>query len=377
MRYPFLDLAKLNEPMLQELETAALRVIRSGRYIGGEEVDALNIELAAMHGAPYAVGVSNGLDALRLIIRGYIELGQMKPGDEIIVPGNTYIASLLAISDNGLIPVPVDPDISTMNIDPGLIEGAITSRTRAIMLVHLYGRTAWDDNLRNIAKSHNLIIIEDCAQAIGAEAASDGLFGSRKAAALGHAGALSFYPTKNVGALGDAGAVITHDPELAAAVTALANYGSDRRYHNIYKGLNCRMDPIQAAMIRVKLGHINMENNGRRERAVVYDKTICNPAVTRPAVPKIATENVWHQYVIRVPANKRDSFRIRLQEQGIGTDIHYAVPPHLQPCYTDLNHGPLPVTDLLASEVVSLPITTATPLTDIPAIAEIINKTVI
>ncbi|MDE5785221.1 MAG: DegT/DnrJ/EryC1/StrS family aminotransferase [Duncaniella sp.] len=376
MRYPFLDLAKLNEPMLPELESAALRVIRSGRYVGGEEVEALNSELATMHDARFAIGVSNGLDALRLIIRGYIELGRLKPGDEVIVPGNTYIASLLAVSDNGLIPVPVDPDITTMNIDARTVEAAVTARTRAIMPVHLYGRTAWSESLRNVASEHDLIVIEDCAQAIGAKSASAGLFGSRKAGALGHAGALSFYPTKNVGALGDAGAVITHDRELAAAVNALANYGSDRRYHNIYKGLNCRIDPVQAAMIRVKLHHISRENDGRRERASLYDSNITNPAVIKPAIPDVAGENVWHQYIIRVPADKRDSFRSRLQDKGVGTDIHYAVPPHRQPCYHDMPHGPLPVTERLASEVVSLPITTATPLNDIQEIAEIINKTV-
>ncbi|MDE6485332.1 MAG: DegT/DnrJ/EryC1/StrS family aminotransferase [Duncaniella sp.] len=373
MRYPFLDLALLNEPLLTELEDAALRVIRSGRYIGGDENEAFNAELAEFHKAPFAIGVSNGLDALRLIIRGYIELGRMKPGDEIIVPGNTYIASLLAVSDNGLIPVPVDPDICTMNIDPAKVEAAITPHTRGIMTVHLYGRTAWDDNLRNVAINHNLIIIEDCAQAIGAVSPTDGLHGSRHAGALGHAGAISFYPTKNVGALGDAGAVITHDHELAAAVKALANYGSDRRYHNIYRGLNCRLDPIQAAMLRVKLKHIHEENTTRRINASMYDELITNPKVIKPMIPQQANECVWHQYVIRVPAKQRDTFREQLKQQGVGTDVHYATPPHLQPCYSSLPHEPLPITEQLASEVVSLPITSATTPADIVAISEIIN----
>ncbi|MDE6582401.1 MAG: DegT/DnrJ/EryC1/StrS family aminotransferase [Duncaniella sp.] len=374
MKYPFLDLARLNEPLLPELEAAALRVIRSGRYIGGEENEALDAELASFHHAPFAIGVSNGLDALRLIIRGYIELGIMKPGDEIIVPGNTYIASLLAVSDNGLTPVPVDPDIATMNLDAAKVEAAITPRTRAIMPVHLYGRVAWDESLRRVAMDHDLKVIEDCAQAIGAVSPADGIFSSRNAGALGHAGAISFYPTKNIGALGDAGAVITHDPDLAAAVKALANYGSDRRYHNIYRGLNCRLDPIQAAMLRVKLKHILEENTDRSINASIYDELITNPQVIKPMIPQQDSECVWHQYVIRVPSQQRDTFREQLKQQGVGTDVHYATPPHLQPCYASLPHGPLPVTEQLASEVVSLPITSATTPGDITAISEIINS---
>lgn len=375
MKYPFLDLARLSTPILPELEEAALRVIRSGRYVGGEEVETFNRELAEYHRAPFAIGVSNGLDALRLIIRGYIEMGRLRPGDEIIVPANTYIASLLAVTDNGLIPIPVEPDITTMNLDPKLVEAAITPRTRAIMPVHLYGRTAWDDTLRKIVIDHNLIVIEDCAQAIGAVASADGLYDSRHAGALGHAGAISFYPTKNAGALGDAGAVVTHDPELAAAVKALANYGSDRRYHNIYQGLNCRIDPIQAAMLRVKMKHLDDENRVRRINASIYERELNHPRIIKPALPGDANESVWHQYVIRVPADKRDSFRHQLEEQGVGTDIHYATPPHLQPCYASLVHGPLPVTEQLAAEVVSLPITSATSPDDVKAIAAIINST--
>lgn len=377
MKYPFLDLAKVNEPYAAELEDAALRVIRSGRYIGGQEVDALEKELAAYHKAPHAVGVSNGLDALRLILRGYIEMGVMKPGDEVIVPANTYVASVLAISDAGLCPVLVDADYTSLNIDTSLIESAITPATRAIMLVHLYGKVVWDNNVIEAARRHGLKVIEDCAQAIGGRSTIDGLYGSRHAAALGDAGALSFYPTKNVGALGDAGAVITHDAALAAAVRALANYGSDRRYHNIYRGFNCRLDPIQAAMLRVKLPHVDEENASRFARAMAYERTISNPLVVKPRVSAEVIDNVWHQYVIRVPADKRDTFRAMLEQKGVGTDIHYAVPPHRQPCYSTLPHGPLPETERIAAEAISLPIATGTSVADAAQIAEIINSIVL
>ena len=216
-----------------------------------------------MTGSCHAIGVSNGLDALRLILRAYVVLGAMSEGDEVIVPANTYIASVLAISDAGLKPVLIDVDVSTMNIDTSLIESTITERTKAIMTVHLYGRVAWDNTLVNIARNHGLKVIEDCAQAIGARAVTAGLGGGVHAGALGDAGAFSFYPTKNVGALGDAGAVTTDDTLLASTIRALANYGSDRRYHNIYQGYNCRMDPIQAAMLNVKLAHTDEENADR------------------------------------------------------------------------------------------------------------------
>lgn len=375
MKYPFLDLKTLNEPLMAELEEAARRVIRSGRYIGGEEIDAFNAELASLLDAPFAIGVSNGLDALRLIIRAYIELGRLAPGDEIIVPANTYIASILAITDNGLTPVLVDPDPVTMNLSAAGIKAALSDLTRAVMPVHLYGRVAWDDEMRRLVNDHDLIVIEDSAQAIGAVAETPGLFSSRHAGAIGHAGALSFYPTKNIGALGDAGAVITHDEQLAKTVNALANYGSVSRYNNIYRGLNCRMDPIQAAMLRVKLHHIDVENSSRRQRAKLYSTLINNPAVISPEIPGFADEHVWHQYVIRVPAESRDAFRESLANNGVGTDIHYAVPPHRQPCYRNLSHGPLPVTEMLADSIVSLPITTATPLEHIRHIADIINAT--
>lgn len=371
--YPFLDLTKVNEPYMEELTGAAVSVIRGGRYIGGGEVAAFEAELARMLNAGFAVGVSNGLDALKLIFRGYIELGVMRHGDEVIVPANTYIASMLALTDVGLVPVPVDADLMTMNLDSALIENAITERTRAVMPVHLYGRVAWDDSLVDVAERYGLKIIEDCAQAIGGRSVVPGKNGSYYAGALGDAGAFSFYPTKNVGALGDAGAVVTCDEELARIVRALANYGSDRRYHNIYCGYNCRLDAVQAAMLRVKLRYAERENADRFERALAYHRTIDREDVVTPLMTRSVVDNVWHQYVIRVTGGKRDLMRKELEKVGVETDIHYAVPPHRQPCYVELRHGALPVTEQLASEVLSLPIATGTTVKDAAEIAEIIN----
>ncbi len=372
--YPFLDLGLVNAPYMEDMAKAADRVIRSGRYVGGGENEAFENLLAKMTEVPFAVGVSNGLDALRLILRGYVELGVMKEGDEIIVPGNTYIASVLAISDAGLVPVLVDADAETMNIDTSLIERHITPRTRGIMTVHLYGRVAWDETLVDVARRYGLKVIEDNAQGIGGLAATDGLSGTRRTGGLGDAAAFSFYPTKNIGAVGDAGAVTTHDEDLAKAVRALANYGSDRRYHNIYRGFNCRLDPIQAAMLAVKLPHTDKINADRFERAITYSRCINHPDIITPLQSKSVTDNVWHQYVIRVREGKREDFIKSLREAGVGCDIHYAVPPHRQPCYSDLTHSPLPVTELLADEVVSLPISEGTTVKDAAEISEIINN---
>lgn len=368
--YPFLDLATVNAPFMDEIRRAVDRVVTGGRYIGGEEVALLEDNLVRLARAPYAVAVSNGLDALRLILRAYIVTGRLHPGDEVIVPANTYIASVLAITDCRLIPVLVEPDAATLNIDSRLIEAAVTPRTRAIMTVHLYGRTAWDPLMADIARRHSLIVIEDNAQAIGAEATCDGLFNSRMTGALGHAGAFSFYPTKNIGAMGDAGAVVTHDRLLADTVRALANYGSDRRYHNIYAGFNCRLDPIQAAVLNVKLPHTADENAYRRTIAAAYQQSITHPEVTRPQWTP-GNDHVWHQYVIATP--RRDALRAYLADNGVQTDVHYATPPHMQPCYASLPHGPLPVTERLASQVISLPVTRCTSPADASAIADIIN----
>lgn len=374
MRYPFLDLGKANAPYIEDLVKAATRVIDSGRYIGGDEVATLESHLSEYLDAPYIIGVSNGLDALRLILKAYVELGRLAPGDEVIYPANTYVASVLAISDAGLKPVPVDIDEDTLNLDFNLIEASISPLTRAIMPVHLYGRITWGNALKDIAQRHGLLIIEDCAQALGAQSSVKGLYNSCMAGALGDAGALSFYPTKNVGALGDAGAVVTHDPDLARTVRALANYGSDRRYHNIYLGYNCRLDPIQAAMLCIKLDHIDRENESRRHRAKIYNDNITNPRIILPAMAAVPSEAVWHQYVVRVKEGQRDNFRRQLDNMGVGTDIHYATPPHRQPCYKSLADYNLPVTDRVADQLVSLPIATGTSDNDIHEIAHIINQ---
>ena len=370
-KYPFLPLKEVNAPYRDELAAAALRVIDSGYYIGGPELENMERMLAAMHGAPYAVGVTNGLDALRLSLRGYMELGRLKAGDEVLVPANTYVATVLAITDNGLTPVFVEPDDTTLNMDSSLLERHLTARTRAVMPVHLYGRACWDDRLASFARDTDLLVIEDNAQAIGAVATADGLFGGRHTGSLGHAGAFSFYPTKNIGALGDAGAVVTHDPELAAAIRAIRNYGSDRQYHNIYKGLNCRLDPMKAAMLAVKLPHTDAENGRRRANAAVYEAEIVNPLVRKPLWTPGA-DCVWHQYVVRV--DDRERFRAYLADNGVETAVHYATPPHRQPCYAEYAGLHLPVTDAIARTVVSLPVSPATTPDDARAIAAIVNR---
>lgn len=370
-RYPFLDLALANAPYLDELKAAACEVIERGRYLHSTQTELLEQEIASTCEARHCIGVSNGLDALRLILRAYKELGAINDGDEVIVPANTYVASVLAISDNGLVPVLCDPREDTMNLDSGLLEPLITPRTRAIMPVHLYGTPCWDEMLMSVAREHKLLIIEDNAQAIGARSDVPGLNGTYATGGLGDAAGISFYPTKNLGALGDGGAVVTNDDTLAATVRALANYGSDRRYHNIYQGYNCRLDEIQAAMLRVKLRHLNQENDSRNAVARAYAEHIDNPRVKAPVFFE-GMKQIWHQFVVRV--EDRDAFRAYMDANGVGTDIHYATPAHKQPCYQYLQHGALPVTERLADEVVSLPI--AHPITpdDAIAIASIINR---
>jgi len=370
-QYPFLDLALTNAPYMAELKAAAIQVIEGGRYLHGEQTEQLEQEIAALCQVKHCVAVSNGLDALRLILRAYKEMGLLHEGDEVIVPANTYVASVLAVSDNRLTPVLCDIKEDTMNLDTSLLDRLITGRTRAVMPVHLYGTPCYDSTLQQVAQAHNLFIIEDNAQAIGAVSDTAGIFGTNVTGGLGHAAGMSFYPTKNLGALGDGGAVLTNDDALATTVRALANYGSDRRYHNIYQGYNCRLDEIQAAMLRVKLRYLDEDNTTRNTVARTYQECITNPRVKTPVIFE-GMRQTWHQYVVRV--EQRDAFRTFLAEHGVGTDIHYAVPAHLQPCYSDLPHAPLPVTERLADEVVSLPI--AHPITpdDARAIAEVINR---
>ena len=367
----FLDLKTVNADIENELITAASNVIRSGWYINGTNVQAFEQKLSQYCETKYAVGVSNGLDALRLILKAYIELGVLNYGDEVIVPANTYIATVLAISDNGLSPVFVEPDMATMNLDISIIEQNITKLTRAIMPVHLYGSPCWDKALNELADKYNLKIIEDNAQAIGAKAVFPGLNGTVVTGGLGHAAGNSFYPTKNLGAIGDAGAVTTNDKELADTIRALANYGSDRRYHNIYCGLNCRMDEIQAAMLCVKLKYLDTENHRRAVIADIYDKNIISPRVVKPAIIGNCKQ-VWHQYVLQV--ENRDTFRSFLLEHGIETDVLYPTPPHLQPCYVKYKNKLLPRTVKLASSVVSIPVSTNIGKEEALYISDIINQ---
>lgn len=370
-QYPFLDLGLANKPLENKLKDAACKVIESGRYLHGEQTELFEQEVAAKCEVKYCIAVSNGLDALKLILRAYKELGYLQDGDKVIVPANTFIASVLSISDNNLIPVLCDPTTETMNLASDKIEQLIDDKVKAIMPVHLYGTPCWDEKLKRIAEEHQLLIIEDNAQAIGAKSMTSGLNGTISTGGLGHASGISFYPTKNLGGLGDGGAVLTNDEQLAKTVKALANYGSDKRYHNIYKGYNCRIDEIQAAMLRVKLSALDEETVRRNTIAKTYNQHIKNPLVTTPQIFDDMVQ-VWHQYVIRV--ENREEFRKFLSENGVQTDIHYATPPHLQPCYSDLKCDSLPIAEQLANEVVSLPIAYPITVDDAIEISNIINN---
>ncbi|UCA61905.1 DegT/DnrJ/EryC1/StrS family aminotransferase [Chryseobacterium rhizoplanae] len=361
----FLDLQKINLAYQQEIEDRIVKTFRSGWYLLGEEVKTFEEKLTQYIGAKHTIGVANGLDALRLILRAYIELEIMKKGDEIIVPSNTYIASILAVSDNGLVPVLVEPEINTYNIDISKIEEKITPKTKGILIVHLQGRVVFSDNLKKIAEKHQLKIIEDNAQAIGAE------WNGIKAGNLGDAAGFSFYPGKNLGALGDAGAVTTNDDELAKAIRALANYGSNQKYVNIYQGLNSRLDEIQAAVLDVKLKYIDNENNIRREVAKKMIDGIKNPAIILPEYPADEKEHVWHVFVIRT--EKRDELQTYLTESGVQTIIHYPIPPHKQKAYQEWNDLSFPISEKIHNEVLSLPISPVMSEEEIIKIINILN----
>ena len=354
MKIPFLQLSEYNHKYASQLKEAANRVIDSGWYLNGIENKSLEQEICNNCGAKYCVTVSNGLDALRLIFKALILSGKLQKGDEILVQANTYIASILAITDTELSPILIEPSPKTYNIDATKIERKITPKTKAILIVHLYGTPCWDKDIKEIALRHDLLVIEDNAQAIGAKASITGIDDiSTSTGAIGHAAAFSFYPTKNIGALGDAGAVTSSDENFIATIRTLANYGSDYRYHNIHKGYNCRMDELQAAFLRVKLNYIDEEISHRQNIAQYYNRNITNPHIT---VPKIFDNmsQVWHQYVVR--SKYRDKLKIYLEQNGIGSDIHYATPPHKQPCYEGTFNNPLPVTEKLSNEILSLPI---------------------
>jgi dTDP-4-amino-4,6-dideoxygalactose transaminase len=359
----FLDLKAINEQYRGEIDDAIKRVLDSGWYLLGAEGEAFEQEFAAYCEAKHCLGVANGLDALILILMAYCELGVMKEGDEVIVPANTYIASILAISRAGLKPVLVEPDERTYNIDPTLIEAAITERTKAIMAVHLYGQCADMDPINAIAKKHGLKVIEDAAQAHAAT------YRGRRAGSLGDAAGFSFYPGKNLGALGDGGAVTTSDPELAEAIKALRNYGSHQKYHNKYKGMNSRLDELQAAILRVKLRHLDADTEKRRLVARAYLEQLSS--IQHPAsiiLPHVADygEHAFHLFVVRTP--QREQLTEHLKQQGIQTMIHYPIPPHHQVAYPEFSADSLPITEAIHRDVLSLPIS---PVTDFQSIAKV------
>lgn len=348
MRVPFLDLGALHSSIRDSLDEAYHRVMDSGWFIMGPELEAFEAEFAQYCEVKHCIGVGNGLEALYLLLKAY-GIGE---GDEVIVPSNTFIATWLAVTQCGATPVPVEPRIDTYNIDPELIAEAITARTRAIIPVHLYGQTADMAPINSLALARGLVVIEDAAQAQGAR------YKGRRAGSLGHAAATSFYPGKNLGALGDGGAVLTNDDAIAETVRHLRNYGSGIKYHHDSLGHNSRLDELQAAFLRVKLPMLDEWNEQRRHVAGEYAKLLANSNVLLPFVPEFA-EPVWHLYVIRNA--KRDALQEYLQRQGISTVIHYPIPPHQQACYQTYRDRSLDIAELLASEVLSLP---ASPLMD-------------
>lgn len=343
----FLDLKAINNQYQQKLKEACARVIDSGWYIMGNELTQFEAEFATYCGTRHAIGVANGLDALILVLRAWKELGKLKAGDEVIVQANTYIASILAITENDLVPVLVEPNPQTYNLDPDIVKAAITSRTKAILPVHLYGQLSPMRDLMVIAKEYDLLVLEDCAQAHGAE--SEGV----RAGNWGDAAGFSFYPGKNLGALGDAGAITTNNNELAQTIKALRNYGSHKKYENLYQGVNSRLDEIQAAMLRVKLPYLEVETVRRQQIAQAYRAGITNPLIT---VPNVDDEliHVWHLFVVR--SKKREALQQHLAAKGIQTLIHYPIAPHKQQAYSQWQNKPLPLTEKIHQQVLSLPL---------------------
>lgn len=347
MKVDFLNLKKVNARYEEALRDACLSVINSGYYIGGEQLDAFESDFARYCGAAFCIGVGNGLEALSLVLRAWKTAGKLADGDEVIVPANTFIATALAITGNNLTPVLVEPDPNTYNLTRAGIKANITARTRAVIPVHLYGQLAPMDEILSLAKEHDLLVLEDAAQAHGAQQHAV------KAGSWGHAAAFSFYPGKNLGALGDAGAIVTHDPELAHVLKALRNYGSQEKYQHIYAGVNSRLDEMQAAMLRVKLRYLDEDTQTRQRAAARYLAGITNPQIVLPTVTH-PLAHVWHLFVIQ--CENREALQVWLAEKGIQTLIHYPVPPHKQPAYAQLNSLTLPVTEKLHQQVLSLPL---------------------
>ncbi len=366
----YLDLKRINEPY----EHAANEVLRSGWYLRGEATQRFEQHYAEYIGTKYCIGCGNGLDALTLIFRAYKEMGVMADGDEVIVPANTYIASILSITENHLVPVLVEPDINTLQINDTLIEQVITPRTRAIMIVHLYGRCAYTDRIGDICQRYGLKLIEDNAQAHGCRATVPVGFPTGcsptglHTGSLGHAAAHSFYPTKNLGAFGDAGAVTTDDGELATLVCTLANYGSSRHYIFDYIGRNSRMDEIQAAILDAKLRDLDANNARRKEIAAIYINKVKNPAIV---IPQSDRDSVWH--IFPILCKSRDHLRQYLFNHDVQTEIHYPIPPHKQKCYSEWNHFSLPVTERIHSEELSLPCHQAMTNDEAETIVQLLN----
>lgn len=366
---PFLDLKAVNQQYRQSLVEAATRVIDSGRYILGEEVNSFENEFATYCGASHCVGVGNGLDALVLTLGAWKEMGKLQEGDEVIVPANTYIASVLAITENRLKPVFVEPDSATYNLCPIKVSEAVTKKTKAIMAVHLYGQLAPMRSIMNIAEEHGLLVLEDSAQAHGA------MIDGKKAGNWGHASGFSFYPGKNLGALGDAGAVTTNDPDLAKVVRTLGNYGSQKKYENLYQGVNSRLDEMQAALLRVKLQYLDSETKIRQQIALEYGRNINNPLVHLPRSNDSSIDqfddHVFHLYVVRV--QQRIAFQEHLKAAGIDTLIHYPIPPHKQKAFSLYSRLSFPLTEAIRQEVVSLPIGPTMTMSDVAKVIQAVN----
>jgi dTDP-4-amino-4,6-dideoxygalactose transaminase len=358
----FLDLKKINDSFEPELSSKVKAVLDSGWYLFGNQVNNFEQEYSRYVGVSHTITVANGLDALRLILQAYIELGKLSPGDEVIVPANTFIATVLAVTDCGLTPILVEPDIKSYNIDPVDLTRKLTSRTKAVIIVHLYGQCAMTPEIQSIVDLNGLLLIEDNAQAIGCT------YRTKKTGSLGVAAGHSFYPGKNLGAIGDAGAVTTSDTSLARVVKALANYGSEEKYIHSYQGLNSRMDEIQAAVLCVKLKRLDHDNARRKEIANYYLTNISNPAVI---LPKVLSDHVWHLFVVR--CNVRDKLQSYLADKEVQTIIHYPIPPHKQEAYSGWSHMTLPITELIHREVLSLPISPVMTDEEARHVVELIN----
>lgn len=368
---PFLDLKKVNARNRDELLEAAARVIDSGWYVQGGEVKAFEQEFASFCGTEHCIGTANGLDALILTLRAWKEMGKLKDGDEVIVPANTYIASVLAVTENKLKPVLVEPNEQTYNICPKNIKAAITSKTKAILVVHLYGQIADMQSIMKLAQENNLLVLEDSAQAHGAKIAG------KKSGSWGHASGFSFYPGKNLGAFGDGGAVTTNDSELADVIRALGNYGSHKKYENIYQGVNSRLDEIQAAFLRIKLKGLDDDSERRKKIALAYSSGIKNKKILLPISPTLATpeeldHHVFHLYVVRSKA--REMLKSYLDEHGIQTLIHYPIPPHRQNAYSMWHDQSYPITESIHREVLSLPMSPVLVDRDVKTIIDLVNE---